>query len=89
MCVSLVGVVLKGHGQASLSFNIRTVTFEDVPAAYKSGIPLEGKVNRLTTHITGMDGSKEIKQTDNHERIYSTTFVYNFLLTLGHLKVHL
>lgn len=29
---------------ASLSSQIRTITFEDVPGAYKPGIPFEGKV---------------------------------------------
>ncbi|KAG7222442.1 hypothetical protein INR49_016254, partial [Caranx melampygus] len=38
------GVVLKGSGQTSFSSSIRVVTFEDVPAAYKPGIPFEGKV---------------------------------------------
>ncbi|XP_023284214.1 alpha-2-macroglobulin-like isoform X1 [Seriola lalandi dorsalis] len=38
------GVVLKGSGRTSFSSHIRTVTFEDVPAAYKPGIPFEGKV---------------------------------------------
>ncbi|XP_036005772.1 alpha-2-macroglobulin-like protein 1 isoform X1 [Fundulus heteroclitus] len=38
------GVVLKGSGTASLSFQLRTITFEDVPAAYKPGIPFEGKI---------------------------------------------
>uniref|UniRef100_A0A8C9Y578 Alpha-2-macroglobulin-like n=1 Tax=Sander lucioperca TaxID=283035 RepID=A0A8C9Y578_SANLU len=38
------GVILKGSGQTSFSSQIRTVTFEDVPAAYKPGISLEGKV---------------------------------------------
>ncbi|XP_029301916.1 alpha-2-macroglobulin isoform X2 [Cottoperca gobio] len=38
------GVILLGSGQTSFSSHIRTVTFEDVPAAYKPGILLEGKV---------------------------------------------
>ncbi|XP_029374169.1 alpha-2-macroglobulin isoform X2 [Echeneis naucrates] len=38
------GIVLKGSGRTSFSSHIRTVTFEDVPAAYKLGIPFEGKV---------------------------------------------
>ncbi|XP_059187409.1 alpha-2-macroglobulin isoform X2 [Centropristis striata] len=38
------GVTLKGSGRTSFSSHIRTVTFEDVPAAYKPGISLEGKV---------------------------------------------
>ncbi|XP_068561676.1 alpha-2-macroglobulin isoform X2 [Cebidichthys violaceus] len=38
------GVILKGNGQTSFSNKIRMVTFEDVPAAYKPGIPFEGKV---------------------------------------------
>ncbi|XP_043975302.1 alpha-2-macroglobulin-like protein 1 isoform X1 [Gambusia affinis] len=38
------GVVLKGSGTASLSSQIRTITFEDVPGAYKPGIPFEGKI---------------------------------------------
>ncbi|XP_028319635.1 alpha-2-macroglobulin-P-like [Gouania willdenowi] len=38
------GVVLKGVGLSSFSSDIRTVTFEDVPEAYKPGIPFEGKV---------------------------------------------
>lgn len=42
-----LGVILKGSGRASFSSQIRTVTFEDVPAAYKPGIPFEGKVIRL------------------------------------------
>lgn len=42
-----LGVILKGSGRASFSSQIRAVTFEDVPAAYKPGIPFEGKVIRL------------------------------------------
>ena len=42
-----LGVILKGSGQTIFSSHIRTVTFEDVPAAYKPGISLEGKVIRL------------------------------------------
>ncbi|KAM7413699.1 hypothetical protein PAMA_020876 [Pampus argenteus] len=38
------GVILKGSGHTSFSSLIRRVTFEDVPAAYKPGIPFEGKV---------------------------------------------
>ncbi|XP_053176559.1 alpha-2-macroglobulin isoform X2 [Scomber japonicus] len=38
------GVILKGNGRTSFSSHIRTVTFEDVPPAYKPGIPFEGKV---------------------------------------------
>ncbi|KAM9853538.1 alpha-2-macroglobulin-like protein 1 [Aulostomus maculatus] len=38
------GVILKGTGYTSFSSHIRTVVFEDVPAAYKPGIPFEGKV---------------------------------------------
>uniref|UniRef100_A0A8C4H941 Alpha-2-macroglobulin n=1 Tax=Dicentrarchus labrax TaxID=13489 RepID=A0A8C4H941_DICLA len=44
------GVILKGSGRTSFSSHIRTVTFEDVPAAYKLGIPFEGKVK-----MTGPD----------------------------------
>lgn len=39
-----LGVVLKGFGQTSFSSQVRTVTFEDVPAAYKPGILFQGKV---------------------------------------------
>ncbi len=42
-----LGVILKGTGRTSFSSHIRTVTFEDVPAAYKPGIPFEGKVISL------------------------------------------
>ncbi|XP_042342251.1 alpha-2-macroglobulin-like protein 1 isoform X2 [Plectropomus leopardus] len=38
------GVTLRGSGKTSFSSHIRTVSFEDVPAAYKPGIALEGKV---------------------------------------------
>lgn len=38
------GVLLQGSGRTSFSSQIRTVTFEDVPSAYKPGIPFEGKV---------------------------------------------
>ncbi|XP_068441650.1 alpha-2-macroglobulin isoform X2 [Clinocottus analis] len=38
------GVVLTGSGQSHLTAVLRTVTFEDAPAAYQPGIPLEGKV---------------------------------------------
>ncbi|XP_008278792.1 alpha-2-macroglobulin-like protein 1 isoform X2 [Stegastes partitus] len=38
------GVILKGSGRSSFSSHIRTVTFEDVPAAYKPGITFEGKI---------------------------------------------
>lgn len=39
-----LGVVLKGFGQTSFSSQVRTVTFEDVPSAYKLGILFQGKV---------------------------------------------
>lgn len=38
------GVVLKGVGQTGFSSQVRTVTFQDVPASYKPGIPFQGKV---------------------------------------------
>lgn len=38
------GVILKGSGQTTFSSHIRTITFEDVPSAYKPGIMFEGKV---------------------------------------------
>lgn len=38
------GVVLKGVGQTGFSSQIRTVTFKDIPASYKPGIPFQGKV---------------------------------------------
>uniref|UniRef100_A0A3Q2Y2W7 Alpha-2-macroglobulin-like protein 1 n=1 Tax=Hippocampus comes TaxID=109280 RepID=A0A3Q2Y2W7_HIPCM len=41
------GVILKGTGRTRFSAVIRTVTFEDVPEAYKPGIPFEGKVLTL------------------------------------------
>ncbi|XP_071327740.1 alpha-2-macroglobulin isoform X1 [Trachinotus anak] len=41
------GVILKGSGRTSFSSHIRTVTFEDVPAAYKPGISFEGKVKMV------------------------------------------
>ncbi|XP_045929763.1 alpha-2-macroglobulin isoform X2 [Micropterus dolomieu] len=41
------GVILKGSGRTSFSIHIRTVTFEDVPAVYKPGIPFEGKVKMV------------------------------------------
>ncbi|KAM7399816.1 hypothetical protein PAMP_019060 [Pampus punctatissimus] len=41
------GVILKGSGRTSLSNHIRTVTFKDVPATYKPGIPFEGKVKMV------------------------------------------
>ncbi|XP_047450424.1 alpha-2-macroglobulin-like protein 1 isoform X2 [Mugil cephalus] len=41
------GVILKGSGQASFSSQIRTITFEDVPEAYKPGIPFEGKIKMV------------------------------------------
>ena len=37
-------VVLKGSGSAKFSSEIRKVTFEDAPSAYKPGIPYQGKV---------------------------------------------
>lgn len=41
---AVLGVVLKGSGQTSFSSQVRTVTFKDVPASYKPGIPFQGKV---------------------------------------------
>ncbi|XP_056298071.1 alpha-2-macroglobulin isoform X2 [Pseudoliparis swirei] len=41
------GVVLKGSAQTGFSVSVRTVTFEDLPATYKPGIPLEGKVKLI------------------------------------------
>uniref|UniRef100_A0A3Q3DFR4 Alpha-2-macroglobulin domain-containing protein n=1 Tax=Hippocampus comes TaxID=109280 RepID=A0A3Q3DFR4_HIPCM len=38
------GVMLKGTGRARFSAVVRTVTFEDVPKAYKPGIAFQGKV---------------------------------------------
>ncbi|KAM9318181.1 alpha-2-macroglobulin [Pholidichthys leucotaenia] len=38
------GVILKGYGKTGFSSSIRTCSFEDVPEAYKPGIPFEGKV---------------------------------------------
>nr|XP_020476381.1 alpha-2-macroglobulin-like [Monopterus albus] len=38
------GIVLEGTGQASFTNIIRKVTFEDLPATFKRGIPFEGKV---------------------------------------------
>ncbi|XP_077422124.1 alpha-2-macroglobulin-like protein 1 [Vanacampus margaritifer] len=44
------GVTLQGTGRARFSAVIRTVTFEDVPQAYRPGIPFSGKVK-----MTGPD----------------------------------
>ncbi|MEQ2220467.1 hypothetical protein ILYODFUR_005762, partial [Ilyodon furcidens] len=38
------GVIIKGSGTTTLSSQIKTITFEDVPAAYRPGIPFEGKL---------------------------------------------
>ncbi|XP_030599943.1 alpha-2-macroglobulin isoform X2 [Archocentrus centrarchus] len=38
------GVMLKGYGGTTFTSYIRTLNFEDVPEAYKPGIPFEGKV---------------------------------------------
>ncbi|XP_023130414.2 alpha-2-macroglobulin-like protein 1 isoform X1 [Amphiprion ocellaris] len=38
------GVILKGNGRTTFNSHIRTASFEDVPAAYKPGIPFEGKI---------------------------------------------
>ncbi|KAM4566570.1 alpha-2-macroglobulin-like isoform 2-T2 [Odontesthes bonariensis] len=38
------GVILSGSGRTSFSSQIRTVTFEHVPASYKPGMPFEGKI---------------------------------------------
>ncbi|XP_029965228.1 alpha-2-macroglobulin isoform X1 [Salarias fasciatus] len=38
------GVVLEGSGRSTFTSEVRTVTFEDTPESYKSGIPYEGKV---------------------------------------------
>ncbi|KAK5621424.1 hypothetical protein CRENBAI_006807 [Crenichthys baileyi] len=38
------GVVIKGSGTTTLSSQIKTITFEDVPGAYRPGIPFEGKI---------------------------------------------
>ncbi|XP_072235418.1 alpha-2-macroglobulin-like isoform X2 [Leuresthes tenuis] len=38
------GVILSGSERTSFSSQIRTVTFENVPASYKPGIPFEGKI---------------------------------------------
>lgn len=44
---SHLGVVLMGTGRSTFTSVIRKVTFMEVPGAYKTGIPLEGKVIRL------------------------------------------
>ncbi|XP_055751959.1 alpha-2-macroglobulin-like isoform X2 [Salvelinus fontinalis] len=46
------GVILKGSGKASFTNVIITVSFEDVPQAYKPGIAYEGKIK-----VTGPDSS--------------------------------
>ncbi|XP_038839021.1 alpha-2-macroglobulin-like [Salvelinus namaycush] len=46
------GVILKGSGKASFTDVIITVSFEDVPQAYKPGIAYEGKIK-----VTGPDSS--------------------------------
>lgn len=38
------GVVLTGFAQTAFSSRVRTVTFTDIPASYKPGIPFQGKV---------------------------------------------
>ncbi|MEQ2187511.1 hypothetical protein GOODEAATRI_005428 [Goodea atripinnis] len=43
VCYNL-GVIIKGSGTTTLSSQIKTITFEDVPAAYRPGIPFEGKI---------------------------------------------
>ncbi|XP_071215000.1 alpha-2-macroglobulin-like [Salvelinus alpinus] len=46
------GVILKGSAKASFTNVIITVSFEDVPQAYKPGIAYEGKIK-----VTGPDSS--------------------------------
>ncbi|CAB1347771.1 unnamed protein product, partial [Coregonus sp. 'balchen'] len=46
------GVILKGSGKASFTNVIITVSFEDVPQAYKPGIAYEGKIK-----VTGPDST--------------------------------
>nr|XP_040025850.1 alpha-2-macroglobulin [Gasterosteus aculeatus aculeatus] len=41
------GVVLRGTGRSTFTWVIRKVTFMEVPGAYKTGIPLEGKVKMV------------------------------------------
>ena len=48
-----LGVILTGTGRTSFSAIVRTVTFEDVPEAYRPGILFEGKVFSLSRETTG------------------------------------
>ncbi|KAM3615928.1 uncharacterized protein V6R79_009822 [Siganus canaliculatus] len=52
------GVVLEGSGRTSFSSQIRTVTFENIPQAYKPGIPFEGKVK-----MVGADNQPVVNET--------------------------
>ncbi|XP_061574702.1 alpha-2-macroglobulin-like protein 1 isoform X2 [Cololabis saira] len=41
------GVILKGSGKTTFTSQMRTVTFQDVPEAYKPGLPFDGKVKMV------------------------------------------
>ncbi|XP_010738618.1 alpha-2-macroglobulin isoform X2 [Larimichthys crocea] len=68
------GVILKGSGRTTFSSHIRTVSFEDVRAAYKPGIPFEGKVKVVgpdnkpvaneAVHLSYVDTQRETLTTD-------------------------
>ncbi|XP_020782533.2 alpha-2-macroglobulin isoform X2 [Boleophthalmus pectinirostris] len=66
------GVTLRGSARTSFTNDIRTVTFEDEPAAYKSGIAFEGKVK-----VVGPD-SKPVA----NEKVYVTIGKYSENVTL-------
>ncbi|KAK9520438.1 hypothetical protein VZT92_020324 [Zoarces viviparus] len=67
------GVILKGSGQTSFSNKIRKVTFEDVPAAYKPGIPFEGKVKLIGPDKTPVANETVYLFTGNSLQLTLTT----------------
>ncbi|XP_031697903.1 alpha-2-macroglobulin-like protein 1 [Anarrhichthys ocellatus] len=67
------GVILKGSGQTSFSNKIRKVTFEDVPAAYKPGIPFEGKVKVIGPDKTPVANETVHLFTGNSLKLTLTT----------------
>ncbi|XP_075996556.1 alpha-2-macroglobulin-P isoform X2 [Genypterus blacodes] len=69
------GVTLEGSGWTSFSSHIRTVTFENMPAAYKPGINFEGKVK-----VTGPD-SKPVASEPVYLFVSASEVTQNVTLT--------
>ncbi|KAL3057749.1 hypothetical protein OYC64_008077 [Pagothenia borchgrevinki] len=67
------GVILIGTGRASFSAIVRTVTFEDVPEAYKPGILFEGKVKVIGPDNKAVANEAVYVSAGNSQEVSMTT----------------